>query len=213
MFQAWPRTLSAAASRRTPPGAQLLGRGELQRGLFSPSSSAVASLVGDLLGGGAGVDLLLHQRRQHPAGADGVAGDAGGGVLQRGDLGQAHDAVLGRHVGRFCRRGHQAVHRGHVDDAAPVARLHARQRQPRGVEGRAEVDGDDGVPALGGKVLDGHVLDAGVVDQDVHAAELGGAKASWPRSRPACSCRRRGSGLARPAPATCALGHRRRRSR
>ncbi len=44
------------------------------------------------------------------------------------------------------------------------------------MEGRAEVDGDDGVPFLGGEVLDRrHVLDAGIVDQDVDPAEfLGG---------------------------------------
>jgi hypothetical protein len=40
----------------------------------------------------------------------------------------------------------------------------------RGVEGAAEVDGDDRVPAVGREVLHGrHVLDAGVVDQDVDA--------------------------------------------
>jgi hypothetical protein len=43
-----------------------------------------------------------------------------------------------------------------------------------GVEGRAQVDRDDRVPALGREVLDiGDELDAGVVDQDVHAAEPG----------------------------------------
>ena len=48
---------------------------------------------------------------------------------------------------------------------------HRRQREPRGMEHRAEVQRDDGVPALDREVLDGRdVLDAGVVDQDVDAA-------------------------------------------
>jgi hypothetical protein len=51
---------------------------------------------------------------------------------------------------------------------------HAGHRQARGVERRAQVDGDDRVPAFGRKVLDRrHMLDAGVVDQDVDAAEFG----------------------------------------
>ena len=94
--------------------------------------------------------------------------------------------------------------------------LHAGQREPRGVERRAQVDRDDRVPLLDREVLDRrHVLDAGVVDQDVDAAELAlGVAPSWPRSRPACSCRRRGS---RPCTPSCRhlapSRHRRRRSR
>jgi hypothetical protein len=43
-----------------------------------------------------------------------------------------------------------------------------RQHRLHGVEGGRQVDGDDRVPALGGKGLDGAgVLDAGVVDHDV----------------------------------------------
>jgi hypothetical protein len=107
--------------------AQLLGRGELQRGLLF-GQQRDARLVGrQAVLGGAGVDLLLHQGREHPARADGVDGDARGGGFQRRHLGEAHDAVLGRHVGALGRTGHQAVHAGDVDDAAPVLRLHARQ--------------------------------------------------------------------------------------
>ena len=69
------------------------------------------------------------------------------------------------------------MHRGHVDDAAPVGGLHGGQRQAGGVEGAGQVDGQDGIPFVDREVLDlGHVLDAGVVDQDVDAAEALGAK-------------------------------------
>jgi hypothetical protein len=40
------------------------------------------------------------------------------------------------------------------------------------VEGAGHIDGDDGVPALHGKILDArHMLNAGVVDQNVQAAK------------------------------------------
>ena len=48
-------------------------------------------------------DLLLHQRRQHVARADGIDGDAVLGRLQRYGLGEAEEAVLGCHVGRLER--------------------------------------------------------------------------------------------------------------
>ena len=61
---------------------------------------------------------------------------------------------------------------GDVDDATPVGGLHGGQGQACGVEGAAQVDGDDGVPALDGEVFDlGHMLDARVVDQNVDAAK------------------------------------------
>ena len=155
--------------------AQFFRGGELQRRLFLPQQLPGGLFVGDALGGRLGVHLFLHQRGQHPAGADGIAGHAAGGVLQGRDLGEADDAVLGRHIGRLLGRAHQAVHRGHIDDAAPVGLLHGRQRQARGVKGAGQVDGDDGVPFVHRKVLHRrHMLDAGVVDQDVHPAELAG---------------------------------------
>ena len=67
------------------------------------------------------VDLLLDQRRAHVAGADGVAGDAVLGGLERRHLGEAEHAVLGRDIGRLVGRGDQGVRRGDVDDAAPAA--------------------------------------------------------------------------------------------
>ncbi|SPC17321.1 hypothetical protein CO2235_90195 [Cupriavidus oxalaticus] len=154
--------------------AQLVGCHELARGLLFQHQLALGLLDRDAFLLRAGFDLLLHQRRQHPARADRVGGHAGLRGFQRGHLGQADDAVLGCHIGRFLRRRHQPVRRGHVDDAAPVLLAHAGQREARGVEGGSQVDGDDRVPALDGKVLDRrHMLDAGIVDQDVGAAEVG----------------------------------------
>ena len=69
------------------------------------------------------------------------------------------------------------MHRRDVQDAAPAAGLHARQRAANGVEGRRQVERDDGVPAVDRELLDrGDMLDAGVVDQHVDAdAGLGQA--------------------------------------
>ena len=123
-------------------------------------------------GGSLGVHLFLHQRCQDPAGANRVAGHACGGVFKGCDLGQAHHAVLGRHISGFFGRTHQAVDGCHVDDTAPVGGLHGGQGQACGVEGAGQVDGDDGVPALNREVFDaGDVLDARVVHQDVDAAK------------------------------------------
>ncbi|MNZ77545.1 hypothetical protein D3C78_960910 [compost metagenome] len=122
--------------------------------------------------GGAFVDLLLHQRGQHPARADGVAGDIASRCFQPYHLGQADHAVLGCHIGGFAGRTDQPVHRGDIDDTPPVALTHARQRQPRAMEHRRQVQGDDLVPAFQRKLLDRrHMLDARIIDQDVDAAE------------------------------------------
>ena len=66
--------------------------------------------------------------------ADAVAGDLVGGELQRHGLGEAGDAVLGRHIGRLERRGDQRMRRGGVDDAAPAALLHAGHRGANAVK-------------------------------------------------------------------------------
>ena len=121
------------------------------------------------------IDLLLNEGRQHPAGADGVASHARGGRLQRYDLGQTDNAVLRGHVGRLLGAGDKAVGAGDVDDPAPVALQHLRQGRLGGVEGSREIDGDDGVPAVGREILHRRgVLYAGVVDEDVHPAEVPG---------------------------------------
>ena len=74
----------------------------------------------DALGGGARLDLPLHQRGQHPAGADRVAGDAVICGLYRHHLGQADEPVLGRDIGRLFAAGDEPVRRGNVDDRGPI---------------------------------------------------------------------------------------------
>ena len=97
-----------------------------------------------------------------------------GRELERDRLGEARDAMLGGDIGRLERRGDQRVGRGGVDDASPLLGLHAGRRRLDRVERGREVDGDDGVPLIGRKLLDRRdELDAGVVDQDVDGSELG----------------------------------------
>jgi hypothetical protein len=88
------------------------------------------------------------------------------------------------------------MHRGHIDDAPPIGRLHGRQRQPRGVKCARQVDGDHRIPALDREVFDlGHMLDAGVVDQNVDPAKALGGKAHH------------GLDLGRPAHVCAVVGH------
>ena len=94
-------------------------------------------------------------------------------VFQRGDLGQADDAVLGRDIGRLERRRDEPVCRSDVDDAAELVLAHRRQRRARGMERRRKIDGQDRVPLLDRKLLERRdVLDAGVVHQNIEAAEV-----------------------------------------
>ena len=126
------------------------------------SSSAIpwrAGLVGD---------LPLDQGGTDVAGADGVAGDAATGRLQGDHLGEALEAVLGRHVGRLVRRRAVAVHRGDVHEPAEATLVHAREQRPGQPERRLEHQPLDEPEPLGVEVLHRrHVLHAGVVDQDV----------------------------------------------
>lgn len=106
--------------------------------------------------------------RVGPARADAVDGDALGGRLQRHAFGQPHQPVLGGQVGRLVDRGHQAMHRGDVDDATPALRTHGGHGRAHRQEGRAEVDRQDGIPTLDREVLHrAGVLDTRVVDQNV----------------------------------------------
>ena len=87
---------------------------------------------------------------------------------------KADDAVLGRHVRGLLGARDEAVRRRDVDDAAPLALLHARDRDARRMKRRGQVGGDHGVPLLDRKVLDlGDELDAGIVHQHVDRPEGG----------------------------------------
>src|SRR5258708_22725285 len=58
------------------------------------------------------VDLLLDERRPHIAGANSIAGDAELRTLERDHLGETHDAMLRRYIGRRDRRADAPVCRG-----------------------------------------------------------------------------------------------------
>ena len=71
-------TLSAAGEHRnTASSPSCSGVVNCSDGCFSASRSRLACSVDDAFAGGTRVDLLLHQRRQHPARADRVDRDAG----------------------------------------------------------------------------------------------------------------------------------------
>jgi len=166
-----PHLVRPGAAQVDRHGADLLGGHELDRGLLLGQQVDPRLLATDAFALGAGVDLPLHQGGEHPAGADRIAGHAGAGGLEGDHLGEADDGMLGGDIGRLLGRGHLAVGRGDVDDAAPVGALHAGQREAGGMEYRRQIERDDRVPALAGEVLDVvGVLDAGVVHEDVHLA-------------------------------------------
>ena len=66
------------------------------------------------------------------------------------------------------------MHRGQVDDTAPVFGAHARQCQARGVKAGRQVDRQNGIPFIGRELLNrSGVLNASVVHQNIDAAKLG----------------------------------------
>lgn len=83
---------------------------------------------------------LLHPRRlglrrqpqfqlaisDDPAGQYGIHPDAVAAILPGQRLGEAHDAGLGRDIGRHARRAQQRVDRGKIDDGAAACRLQQR---------------------------------------------------------------------------------------
>ena len=120
---------AASLARNTDKRAELLDGGEALVRLLRQQHVADDLLARDAVRLGLAVDLRLDQRRVDIARADRVAGDVGFGGLQRGHLGQADDAVLGRDIGRLERRGDEPVRRGDIDDAAELVLAHRRQRQ------------------------------------------------------------------------------------
>ena len=97
-----------------------------------------------------------------------VERDAVRATLERDDLGESLEAVLGGDVGRLEGAGPQAVDARDVDDAAPAAVVHVGEALPDQPERRDEHEVEDEVEAVEREVLDrAHVLDARVVDEDV----------------------------------------------
>ena len=162
-----------ATAQKSRGRTELLGRDKLPRRLLLEQQRFSRGLDRDDFFRGTRFDLALHERREHPPRADRVARDAGARGLERGDLREAEQAVLGRDVRGLARRGDKAMRRGDVDDPAPVVRAHARQHEARGVKRGGEVERDHRVPLLDGKFFDGcDVLDTRVVDEDIDATEL-----------------------------------------
>src|SRR6185369_6100684 len=63
--------------------------------------------------------------------------------------------------------------RGDVDNTAPTLFPHLRHSGGDAMEGRRQVDREDRIPLLGGKVLDrGSELNTGIVDENIDPAEL-----------------------------------------
>ena len=83
-------------------------------------------------------DFTLDRRRRQRARAQRVAGDAARRRLDRDRAGHAEDGGLRGHVVDSVGDGAARINRGHVDDAAPAARLHRRAR--RGGSGETGAD-------------------------------------------------------------------------
>src|SRR6185369_3153161 len=125
-------------------------------------------------------DLLEHvlRHRAHHVGVD-VAGhdrvdrDAEARTLLRQRLGEAVDAGFGRGVVHLAVLAGLAVDRADVDDAAELARAHAVDDGPAGVEARGEIGADDGVPILPAHAVERAVArDARVVHDDLDRPHL-----------------------------------------
>ena len=109
---------------------------------------------------------------QRPPGIDLIDADAVAAQRRRRVAGQRHQPALRHGVRPELRLADVGVDRADVDDRAAAARLHRLhsllQQQERG----AQVDVDDRVPQLDGRVLEVAARDAGgVVHQHVDAAE------------------------------------------
>ena len=114
-----------------------------------------------------------HHVGQDRAGRDGVDGDAGLAVFDRGVAGQADDTVLGRGVARLVAHAAVPADRGRVDDPPVPLFVHDLQDGGHAVEHAVEVDRQH-PGELGGAVVLGEVLaafDAGVVEEPVDAPE------------------------------------------
>ena len=117
---------------------------------------------------------LVEQRGVGRAGADAVDRDAVPGHLPGQCLAEGDDAALGSRVHHLARGADAAGVRGDVDDPPAAPLDHPVQHGAGDGHGAAQVDRDDLVPGLFGRVhekLD-HV-DARVVDQDVRRSQLG----------------------------------------
>ena len=122
-------------------------------------------------------DQLFQVRRVHGSRAQRIAGDVVLGAFQGHHLGQPDQAMLGRHIVAAVGRSLDAVNGCQVDDAAPIARFHARHQAVHEVVGRTQIHRQRIRPFVGGEVFNGRIVARHcVVDQDVNVAiqPLGG---------------------------------------
>ncbi len=82
--------------------------------------------------------------------------------------------MLGRHIGRFERRGDQPVRRGNIDDPPPFAFFHAGYHRFGGIKGRRQVQRQNRLPFLVWEILNGRdKLNSCVVDQHINLSKRG----------------------------------------
>ena len=115
----------------------------------------------------------MHHFGRDIAGADGVDGDALGGVLLRQRLGEADVASLrGRIIG-LAHLALLAIDRRDVDDPAEAALAHAFDHRTAHVEQGIEVGVDDVVPLVRRHLVEHAVFgDSGVVDENIDRPEV-----------------------------------------
>ena len=128
----------------------------------------------------AGVDVGVAPRVQDVAGADRVAADARGGVVDRDRPGERVEPALGRDVRGEARARPFRLPRRDVHDRAAARPLEVRQRLAAQPERCGEVDAEDRLPRVGGQVA-GATVAAGSSGRVVH--EHGQARRARARRR------------------------------
>lgn len=101
-----------------------------------------------------------------------AAGDAELPSLKGCDVGQPDEAELGAAVRGAIWADALGGDAADIDDAPAALLFHDAKGGTRAEEGRPQIDGDDPVPSLGGKLVSGAAIKSpGVIDQDVQPSE------------------------------------------
>ena len=156
------------ARKKHRESAEFLGGGEALVRLLRKQHVANDLLARNAVRLGLSLDLCLDKWRVDVTGADCVAGDPVLRSLQRNNLGQSHNAVLGGYIGRFERRADQTMRRRDVYDAAEAVAAHRRDGSADAVKCRGKVDCNDRISFCDRKFVNGSdMLDAGIVDKNI----------------------------------------------
>jgi hypothetical protein len=123
------------------------------------------------------VEVLLDHRRLHVPGADAIAPEAVGGVVDHDRLGEAEDAGLHGRVRRQVPVAGKGEDGAEVHDrAAALLGPHCLHRVLTAPERAGEAGRDEIVPLLVGRLVQTSLAeDARVVDEEVKSSELGSA--------------------------------------